>query len=214
MEREGVQGVGGFSLLFGHLQRAAFEKDKVRLGIVSNRTPDAKGVIWIPGEDTAGGTRGQACSLSNTSYGDRSWPKVVQGEEALDNTIKESVENDASEAGLIEKCFDILSLDNLPKPKPGEDWQIFIRQLRHSIFIPAIGGEEIKGTPPDQIAAAGSDKPVKAAAGIYGTQKQTVLLVDHTGRVSFTERTLYDNDGQPTCISDRNRAFEFQIEGW
>lgn len=212
LEKEGIQGVGGFSLLFGQLGASKSEGRQTHLGIISNRTPDAKGITWVGKEDPASSTLRRACSLSNTSYGDRRWPKVVDGERYLQEAIDWSIEQNASETELIDRCFDVLSINTLPKPGPDEKFEIYIRQLRNSIFIPAIGGEESARMPADEIAAAESNKPIKSRAGMYGTQKQTVLLVNRAGRVSFTERTLYDNDAQPTDPATRDRRFEFQID--
>lgn len=48
--------------------------------------------------------------------------------------------------------------------------------------------------------------------GLYGTQKQTVILVGHDGRVKYFERTLYEDDARATEIHKRDQSFEFVIE--
>lgn len=51
-------------------------------------------------------------------------------------------------------------------------------------------------------------------ATAYGTSKQTVILVNREGKVVFTERTLYTQDGAPVPEKERAVRYEFQIEGW
>lgn len=53
-----------------------------------------------------------------------------------------------------------------------------------------------------------------SARGGYGTQKQTVILVDTAGRLAYFERTLYDSDERPVDEGKGDRQFEFQIENW
>lgn len=48
----------------------------------------------------------------------------------------------------------------------------------------------------------------------YGTQKQTVVLVDKDGRVKYVERTLYDEHARPVREEERDVAEEWTIEGW
>ena len=80
--QEGLSGVGGFSLMFGHLrkpwwQNADSQRHKEHrnwpgLAIVSNRSAHIDDVAWLcsgPGETRA---------LSNSHYGDMSWPKVTE----------------------------------------------------------------------------------------------------------------------------------------
>ena len=49
-------------------------------------------------------------------------------------------------------------------------------------------------------------------SGLYGTQKQTVILVDKDHNVRFFERTLYDKDSNPipTGQGDVDVSFKFQ----
>lgn len=50
--------------------------------------------------------------------------------------------------------------------------------------------------------------------GMYGTQRQTVILVDWDGNVRYTERALWDELGNPLASGDGDVTFRFQIEGW
>lgn len=207
---EGLKGVGGFSLVCGNLGQP--------LAVISNRTPNIEEVNWVAKQ------RGETVGLSNGAYGDRAWPKVVKGEALMASTIAESVARKDSKAELIEEMMRVLSVDTLPKKQEGEGWESYIKQLRHSIFIPPIGGEGVEQARSDSIAAAKEDRhvhsvdnektprPAAGMGGVYGTQKQTVVLVDHHGKVTFVERTLYDEKAQPVPTKNRDRIFEFQIE--
>jgi len=49
----------------------------------------------------------------------------------------------------------------------------------------------------------------------YGTREQTVILLSHDdGRVVYTERTLFDADGEPVEESQGQIKEGFYIEGW
>lgn len=48
----------------------------------------------------------------------------------------------------------------------------------------------------------------------YGTQKQTVVLVDNNGRVKYVERTLWDECARPVKGGERYVVEEWAIEGW
>jgi uncharacterized protein with NRDE domain len=94
-----------------------------------------------------------------------------------------------------------------------------MRQLRQSIFIPAIGDVNLEERKDADQIATGNGTPTGTAVanptgGVYGTQKQSVILVDKEGRVTFFERTLYDQLGKPIAKGEGDRQFEFDIEGW
>lgn len=48
----------------------------------------------------------------------------------------------------------------------------------------------------------------------YGTQQQTVILVDKNGRVKYVERTLWDENAEPLKEGERDVIAEWSIEGW
>ncbi|KAK1053746.1 hypothetical protein LTR74_016140 [Friedmanniomyces endolithicus] len=199
-----VKKVGGFTLLFGRLRKPDGEGRVPGLGVLSNRTSSAEGVTRICAKlvDTQG--------LSNSHFGDREWPKVVQGEKLLAEAVSGSIDRGEDQEGLIERLFGVLSVDTLPRPKQGEDFQAFTRQLRNSILIPPVGGEAAQSKPADKIAAAdGTGTPdhsgVKVGDGVYGTQKQTVLLVGMGGKVTFVERTLHDGEDRIEADGSKDR---------
>lgn len=51
-------------------------------------------------------------------------------------------------------------------------------------------------------------------SGPYGTQRQTIILVDWEGNVKFIERSLYDSQGKPITRGKGDMSFNFKIEGW
>jgi uncharacterized protein with NRDE domain len=94
--------------------------------------------------------------------------------------------------------------------------------MRNSILIPPTG---IDNATADKVATAqtknsGYDIPdhnnvqVRPEAGGYGTQKQTVILVNQNGSVKYVERTLYNQQGKSIPQKERDKVFEFEIEGW
>lgn len=212
VEGEGLKSVGGFSLVCGKVGEP--------LAVISNRTPNVEDTPWI-----AEG-KGETIGLSNATFENRSWPKVIKGEALLSSAIKQDLSEQRNNASFTEQLFNILGDDTLPRKHPDCPWDSFVQELRKSIFIPAVGGEGAEESRAEDLAAANSNQHVSAedarkgaeithgADGAYGTQKQTVVLVDHRGRVTFVERTLYDATCKATVAPDRDRTFQFDIEGW
>lgn len=212
VEAEGLKGVGGFSLVCGKIGEP--------LAVISNRTPDVEHTAWIAKD------KGETIGLSNAAFGNRSWPKVFRGEALLSSAIKQHLSEQRSQASLIEHLFRILDDDMLPRKPTGYPWDSYMQELRKSIFIPKITGEGAEASRAEDLAAgkgnqhinvenvANSSETKHDLGGLYGTQKQTVVLVNQSGRVTFVERTLYDANGGATPAPDRDRAFSFDIEGW
>ncbi|CAF9919100.1 MAG: hypothetical protein HETSPECPRED_003946 [Heterodermia speciosa] len=194
-----LKGIGGFSLICGKVGEP--------LAVISNRTPSVEGVTWIAGKN------GETVGLSNATFSNKSWPKVNDGKKLMAAAIARSVAHKDNKRNFVEEMMSLLSIDTLPKKKNGETWDAFIKELRLSILIPRLGGEGMDGMKAEDIAAARSELPV-GLSGLYGTQKQTVVLVDHQGRVTFVERSLYDTDARPVNETERDKWFEFSIEGW
>ena len=209
---DGLKGVGGFSLVCGKVGQP--------MAVISNRTPNVEGITWISAE------RNETVGLSNAAFADRSWPKILRGELLLSLSVQYLIDRGGSEADLVDDLFEILSNDTLPKRPRGVGWESFLKELRKSIFIPAIGGEDGDDMSAEDIAAADGGECLKGEnainlggqldgqSDVYGTQKQTVVLVSRQGRVTFVERTLYDEFGKTTQALERDRTFTFNIEGW
>jgi uncharacterized protein with NRDE domain len=237
---EGVKGVGGFLLICGKLRK---QLDNARqelepLAIISNRCEKSQDVPWIAGQ------RDEVYGLSNTSYMDPiTWPKVATGKELLADAVDSAITEGWDEEQLVEKLYSVLSTDTLPVQK-GQGFEEYVPQMRKSIFIPPIGGAEAaKATPKaEDIAAAGEagpqpitngrkqdatllkdelkqdERPDSGTNGImtgcYGTHRQTIVLVDWNGNVTFRERALWDEHGKPIPKGEGDIKFEFKIEGW
>lgn len=215
IEEDGVKGVGGFSLCYGFVQdvvkgEANQVKGKKGLAIVSNRTPDVQGVVRLLGE------KGETHALSNAAYGDRTWPKVVNGEAWTQKAIKESVAGNETRDQLVDRLLAILTTDTMPRQKENEEWDMYLNQLRHSIFVPAIGRDHLEEhkMPAHEIGDVVKHKAADATSGCYGTQKNIVFLVDKEGKAYYFERTLFDGDAKPIEVGKGDRVFEYQIEEW
>jgi uncharacterized protein with NRDE domain len=209
IEEDGVKGVGGFSLLYGFVQDVVRGTGK-GLGIISNRTPDVHGVIRLASQ------AGETHALSNAAYGDRTWPKVVNGEKWTKEAIAKSVEADESRDELVQRLLDVLSTDTMPSQKENEEWDMYMNQLRHTIFVPSIGRDDLEELkmPAHAIGDTVKQKAAHATDGVYGTQKNIIILVDKVGKVFYFERTLYDKDAKPVEKGSGDRKFEYEVEGW
>ena len=182
LTEDNLEDIGGFSLLCGRL---AISRTGViePLAIISNRTLDAQGVTWVAGSP------GEVYGLSNSAYSDP-WPKVTKGTSLLRKAIEESLSAHDTEEELLKRLFDLLTISTLPDWTEGQSLLDYMMKLRESIFIPRLEMQHIT----------------------YGTQKQTVVLVDAKGMVTFIERTLYDTDNaKPVPVEKRDRRFHFSI---
>lgn len=207
--------VGGFSLLLGRLVRPGQNGRRDPLVVASNRSKDLRDIPRLA--DGAGQTHG----LSNTLFVDDSWPKVELGKALLRRVVaSHDTDPAADREDLLDKVFGVLTTDTLPSEKDGSAWRAQIARLKESIFIPRLGYQDEQDVEPaDRVAAAESRHTVSTdpnAQCAYGSQKQTVILVDQGGHVTFVERTLYDEHGRAMTAEDRRAEarFEFDIEGW
>ncbi|KAK2734662.1 hypothetical protein FQN57_001607 [Myotisia sp. PD_48] len=203
-----AQQAGGFSLACGDVMGP--------LAIVSNRMSAADGIAWAATE------KGQTVGLSNTAFGDRSWPKISNGEEFMKEALRLSYDLGEDENDLIKRLLRLLSTDTLPRLHAGADVDTYVNLLCESIFIPVIGGSDEVKTGQAQVCNSTSSKKVEVVPGtsndcsylkgLYGTQTQTVILVHTTGRVKFFERTLFNEAAEPIPIGEGDREFEFMVE--
>ena len=207
---EGARGSGGFSLVCGRVGQP--------LAVVSNRMAVEGEVAWIGGMEVSGRTPGadggETVGLSNAAFGDRSWPKVVDGEKRMKDVVNRCVKSGANEEKIVEELLALLSIDTLPKMQDGEDVVSYIRQLRKSIFIPKFGSDvDVKA---ETIAKADSDAKIldeKATSGPYGTQKQTVILINQEGLAIVVEKTLYDEQARDNRHDPHSfRRFHFKLD--
>lgn len=210
-EGEGLNGVGGFSLVCGNSGSP--------LAVVSNRTPSVEGATWLAKR------KGETVGLSNAIFSDRSWPKVLNGEELLSAAIARSVARKDAKMVFVEEMIKLLSTDTLPKRLDGQPWASYLKELQNTIFVPVIAGEGMDDTSVLDLSTERSGQPDiednaenraqhDGLSGEYATQTQTVILVNYEGEATFVERRLYDSEGRPLSEHDRDRVFEFTIEGW
>ncbi|KHO01599.1 BMR1-like protein [Metarhizium album ARSEF 1941] len=229
VEDDGVKGVGGFSLVCGKLRKRG-----EGIAVISNRAEDADQVPIVAGQ------RGETWGLSNTTFdAEVAWPKVEMGTRMLRATVQRAAEDKASEADLIKDLFKVLDTDTFPAIRAGTSFQEITGLLRHSIFVPELGDESQRESM-DAARAKGKatwardegklkaveeilleQQPELSApaangfeTGTYGTQRQTVVLVDWDGNVKMVERALWDRNGHGIGRGDGDVVIEFAIEGW
>lgn len=209
-----AKNAGGFSLVCGRIGE--------RLAVISNRARDGSEVPWICGDVV------QTVGLSNTHFGDQTWPKVCDGEVGLLRAIRENTRDKGSEEDLIEALQELLSDDELTRRglsiEDGLDTHV--TELRNTILVPPLGRRDVSGMPADKVAAAeGKDvgrllrtrEEVKetrqlGVSGVYATQKQTVVLFRHDDTVRFVEKTLFDEDCEPITNDDGVRDYTFRVD--
>lgn len=224
----GVSGVGGFSLICGKLRKSR-QGDKGKalepLAIISNRNDKVDEVPWICEE------RDQVYGLSNTSYYDPvAWPKVEDGKRLVTEAVRKAVDEGLDEDGLVEELFKVLDRDTLPVG-PDLGFEDHIPLLKESIFVPPIGDEHHrqamekarrngKKVEPDAATEElmSEERPDETTmgfeTGMYGTQRQTVILVDWEGNVTFRERALWDAKGDVMERPSGDMTFQFKVDGW
>ena len=114
---------------------------------------------------------------------------------------------------LVERLLAVLSLNNMGEVPPGTPWTSLMREVTTTILVPTLGGrtekESSQSNSTEERAPTGT-----ATTGVYATQKQTVILVNHSGKVTFVERTLFDRQANAVRVGDGEVKFEYQIEGW
>jgi uncharacterized protein with NRDE domain len=203
---------GGFSLVCGNVGDA--------LAVISNRAQDGDDVPWVLGST-------QTVGLSNASFKDRSWKKVTMGEEGMLEAIRASIDEGESEDALVERFLELLSQDTLPRSGDGEGGglEAHILDLRNTIFVPPLGRRSMAGLSEDEMRAARKNEGVRVIEpanvrngvklgvdGIYATQKQTVVLIDHDDNVRFVERTLFDDKSISIPPGEGDVDIRFKIE--
>ncbi|KFH46339.1 Transport and Golgi organization protein-like protein [Hapsidospora chrysogenum ATCC 11550] len=238
-EGEGVRGVGGFSMACAKLTGPEWEG----FAVVSNRAGGLRDVpIVSPRKAEAWGFTNTAFAQSGEwpkiADGLGPFGEIVRthGEKKGDDG-----DGDADEEELVARLLAHLDTDTL-HGHMDKGLAENIRDLKNSIFVPGLGGEKQReemararargrGTWPtdDELAASAvADAPAATAAsaaggngddqgfaeGMYGTQRQTVVLVDREGGVRFTERALWDANGHEIPRGEGDVTIRFKIEGW
>ena len=225
-EGEGVKGVGGFSLVCGKLKRKS-----EGFAVVSNRAGAVDEVPIVSPDQI------QGWGLTNATFdSEEDWPKLSGGIAPFDTIVREHGQRGeaATESELIDKLFGHLDTNKMHGCEHMdlyEAWDV----RKESIFVPLHGNEQqhaemkearAKGKghwpteeelendhPPQEDVPAGTGDH-GFISGLYGTQRQTVILVDRKGHVTFVERALFDANGNDIPRGEGDVSFEFQIDGW
>lgn len=215
---ERLKGVGGFSMTCGKLRNQKPEG----VAIISNRATSADDVPIV------GQARGETWGLSNTTFADPNhWPKISMGRDMLKNVIEEAITKKYSADELVESLFNLLDHDTLPVLGDDAPLVEYLNKLRQSIFIPAVGGAKQRQEMAEARSKGSrgwvtdSQLPTEPASvntafdtGMYGTQRQTVILVDLIGNVTFSERALYDPNGNGIPRGEGDVHVRFKIDDW
>lgn len=222
-EGEGVKGVGGFSMACAKLRRHGGEG----FAVVSNRAGGLDDVPIVKPDQAEG------WGLTNTAFSQSGeWPKIAKGVGPFEEIVRNHGDD---EEELMRRLFALLDTDTLHGHQE-RSLAENIRDLKNSIFIPVLGGEKQRDemaaargrgkgswrTAEELAATASGFKEIVEAAGdeqgfdlgMYGTQRQTVVLVDGEGNVRFTERALWDANGNEIARGEGDVTFRFKIEGW
>ncbi|KAL4975848.1 NRDE protein-domain-containing protein [Aspergillus desertorum] len=225
-----ARNVGGFSLVCGYVNEP--------LAIVSNRSSTMDQITWIAGEK--GQTKGLSNTVfDDRSWpkildGERLVEEAVQkhiaegeGEEELierllgvlnTNSLPE-LDGDATAEDYLpffrRSIFIPLigTRDKTRSKSPAAAAEILAPESTRSVSVEGHGnGEASNPTPEEKGAEAGHDIIDQSYLhGPYGTQKQTIILVNKEGRLRYFERTLYDQEAKAVPIGQGDRSFEFQV---
>ncbi|KAL4885734.1 NRDE protein-domain-containing protein [Aspergillus karnatakaensis] len=208
--------VGGFNLLFGDLS----ESQDDGLVIISNRATDSEccsgdSVVVRKIEDGTVGN-GQTVAVSNMTLAEEfdegeKWKKISLGEELMAKAVQESLQASENENALVERLFDVLATDTLPRLPADASAEAYLGLFEESIFVPAVG-KKVHHENHDQADWNATLLDPSYMEGLYGTQTQTVILIGYDGRVRFIARTLYDEEGRPLEKEKSDRSFEFMVE--
>ncbi|KAI2636836.1 NRDE protein-domain-containing protein [Xylaria nigripes] len=201
-----TKAAGGFSLICGDLSKIT--KNGIEpMAIITNRSE-------LAGVPRIGGDRGMVYGLSNTIYVEPpKWTKIKSGKQLLEEAMREIIEKDLGEEELIERLLTVLEENTMPL-RPDMSVQDCMDYLRESVFIPPFSDDQgwkdmaeavERGSAKaafdaiedecDSDTQIPADPPVNFLKGAYGTQRQTVILVDWEGNVTYMERALWDAHG-------------------
>ncbi|KAI1813453.1 NRDE protein-domain-containing protein [Poronia punctata] len=220
-----TKAAGGFSLICGDL-KAKTANGIQPLAIITNRCEDSHRVPRIVRE------RGSTYGLSNTVYVEPpTWPKIKKGRQLLEETIQDAVEKDLDEEDLMESLFNLLDDDTMPL-RPGMSIQDHMDVLRETVFVPAFSDDEgwkamadaaeqgrekepfdVVDGESDTDTATPTDPVINFMKGAYGTQRQTLVLVDWDGNVTYKERALWDKHGNRVDKGKGDVIFKYKIDG-
>lgn len=231
----GVKGVGGFSMVCGKLRRKT-----EGIAIVSNRAGDAADVPLVGRE--RGEVWGLSNTVFDTAKewpkvetGKRLLKTAV--EEAVSNKSEPGalisslftvLDNDTlpqrGDMGFMEYIEQLRHSVFIPpigdKAHREAMQEASARGKAEWAAAKTLRGEQRPD--PESEAESGSEREAGRMkkgsegfdTGMYGTQRQTVVLVDWDGNVTMVERALWDMNGNEIPRGEADVTFRFQIDGW
>lgn len=198
---EELKSVGGFSFLFGDLEIVNGKICPLR--IVSNRgvtseiflPPNDKDVVRNENDDEIlVRERKSYIGLSNSLFLEP-WPKVLIGENLLNNLVMNSTCENWSEQKLIKELFKLLSYNSikhiLTETTNSQGLSELMamekirNEMRSSIFIPPLRTKYYDDA---------DYKLSNLVGNYYGTRTQTIILLKKDGTLKYIERTLHTKD--------------------
>ncbi|KAK6347725.1 hypothetical protein TWF718_005559 [Orbilia javanica] len=169
-------------------------QNRVRIdsfGVISNR---AEGQIHEKRHDIIDPMEPGTYGLSNSAF-TSPWPKVLNGEQLLNELVEEIQHDKLTNREISQKGIEILGSDSLSGDEAWKESNNRLELLKQSVFIPMFETRNLAG--PNSVGATtgqdqGQDQALSGLYNLYGTQKQTVIIVHESGAVRYTEKTLYD----------------------
>jgi uncharacterized protein with NRDE domain len=242
LEGDGVKGVGGFSLLCGKLRKRARNgrRETDPLAIVSNRAGTADDVPWIAEQrDAVYGLSNTFYAdpeaWPKVEMGKEKLMRVLHSAAAanlseedvvkelfgvLDTNTLPPADGASFEDYIFQlrKSIFIPSIGTADPPAPDaplEAQPVVVEGQQGTVIV---ASETVEGEADALDRLEESERPDREApvamTGAYGTQRQTVMLVDWNGKVTFIERSLWDGLGRPIPRGEGDARFEFMVEGW
>ncbi|RVD85220.1 uncharacterized protein DFL_003547 [Arthrobotrys flagrans] len=185
-----IDQVGGFSMLCGQFSRDHQNRVQIdSFGVISNR---AEGQIHGKKHDIIDPTEPGTYGLSNSAF-TNPWPKVLNGKRLLDELV-EDIQNDRlTDREISQKGIEILTSDSVSEDEAWKDRNNRLELLKQSVFIPMFETRNLIGSSETRTTTGqDQDQALSGLYNLYGTQKQTVIIVHESGAVRYTEKTLYD----------------------
>ncbi|KAK6501060.1 hypothetical protein TWF481_008911 [Arthrobotrys musiformis] len=201
-----IDRVGGFSMLCGQFIRDHQNRVQIgSFGVISNR---AEGQAHEKNYDEIDPRKPETYGLSNSAFTDP-WPKVINGKRLLSELVRDIRRGGLSDREISLRGIEILTSDSVSEEEAWKDGNNRMELLKESVFIPVFETRNLVGPGDDATATAGQDQnetqdqALSGLYNLYGTQKQTVIIVHESGAVRYTEKTLYDwLQGTTNAVND------------
>ncbi|KAK6532198.1 hypothetical protein TWF281_006394 [Arthrobotrys megalospora] len=181
--------VGGFSMLCGQFSRDHQNRVQIdTFGVISNRAEEQ---IHDSKRDILDPTKAETYGLSNSAF-TNPWPKVVNGKRLLSELVDDIQHDRLSHRGISQRAFGILTSDSLSTEEAWKNGNNKLDLLKQSVFIPMFETNNLSKSGDETTADQEQHQEQSGLYSLYGTQKQTVIIVHESGTVRYKERTLFD----------------------